>query len=70
MGYTALHDKPEKEAIFLGKDVFFVFVFSDGSDSTRCCVNRLHLLESSASEQQHSKRHFMPVKSIYESHKF
>ena len=36
MGYTALRDKPENEAVFLGKDVF-VSVFSHDSldpDST------------------------------------
>ena len=45
MGYTALRDKPEKEAVFLGKDVF-VSVFSDSPDSTRSCVSsRLCLLD-------------------------
>ena len=70
MGYTALRDKPEKEAVFLGKDVFVSRSVSDGPDSTRCCVTRLCLLESSGSEQQHSEHHFMTVKSIYESHEF
>ena len=65
MGYTALRDKPEKEAVLLGKDVF-VSVFSDDPDSMRCYVSRLRLLESSGSEQQRSKHHFMAVKSIYE----
>ena len=71
MGYTALRDEPEKEAatVFLGKDVF-VSVFSNGPDSTRCCVSRLCLLESSGGEQQHSKHHFMAVKLICESCKF
>ena len=50
MGYTALRDKSEKEAVFLGKDVF-VSVFSDSSDSTRSCVSHLCLLESSGGEQ-------------------
>ena len=44
MGYIALRDKPEKEAVFLGKDVF-VSVFSDSPDSTRSCVSRLCLLD-------------------------
>ena len=35
MGYTALRDKPKKEAIFLGKDVL-VSALSDGPDSMRC----------------------------------
>ena len=61
MGYTALCDKPKKEAVFLGKDVFVSMC--DSPDSTRCCVNRLRLLESSGSEQQHSKHHFMAMKS-------
>ena len=43
MGYTAFRDKPAKEAVFLGKDVF-VSVFSDSPDSTRC-VSRLCLLD-------------------------
>ena len=63
MRYTALRDKPEKEAVFLGKDVFVSMC--DSPDSTRCCVNRLRLRESSGSEH-----HFMAVKSIYESRKF
>ena len=67
MGYTALRDKPEKEAIFLRKDVF-VSVFSDGPDLTRCCVSCLCLLKSSGGEQQHSEHHFMAVKSICESY--
>ena len=64
MGYTALRDKPEKEAVLLGKDVF-VSVFSDDPDSTRCYFS-LRLLESSGSEQQCSEHHFMAMKSIYE----
>ena len=44
MGYTALRDKPEKEGVFLGKDVF-VSVFSDSPDSMRSCVSRLCLLD-------------------------
>ena len=69
MGYTALRDKPEKEAVFLGKDVF-VYVFSDSPDSMRCCVSRLRLLKSSGGKQQHSEHHYMAVKSIYESREF
>ena len=34
MGYTALRDKPEKEAVFLENDVF-VSVFSDSPARTR-----------------------------------
>ena len=34
MGYTVLRDKPEKEAVFLGKDVF-VFVSESAMVLTR-----------------------------------
>ena len=45
-------------------------VFSNSPDLKTCCVNRLRLLESLGSEQQHSEQHFMAVKSIYESREF
>ena len=67
MGYTALRDKPEKEAVFLRMSVS---MFSDGPDSTKCCVSSLRLLKSPGSEQLHSEHHFMAVKLIYESREF
>ena len=70
MGYTALRDKPEKEIFLLGKDILVSGSLCSDSDSMKCYIDRLRVLVSSGSEQQHSKHHFMAVKSIYESCNF
>ena len=71
MGYTVLRDKPEKEAVFLGKDVFVSVSESAMVLTQRGAVLVFYACSSlQVASNSHSEHHFMAVKSICESHEF
>ena len=65
IGYTALHDKPEKDAFLLGIHLCVWSLCSASSlDKVLCKSSTLARVESSGSKQQHSEHHFMAMKRV------